>query len=415
MSRKRLILKVIIVVVILLALVQAFQFGFEAGKKSPSVVKIDNVSNTEPLGTSTADFNPFWQIWEIIDQKHLKAEEIKDQDKVYGAISGLVRSLGDPYSEFFDPGDSQKFEEDIKGNFGGIGAEIGMKNDQIIIVAPLKDTPASRAGLEPQDQILKISSTSTLGLSIEEAVKLIRGEVGTKVTLTIFRDKWEKPKDIAITRETILIPTLDSEMKDGDISYISLYSFNANANSLFYQAMVKTLSQGSQGMVLDLRNNPGGYLQVSIDLAGWFLSRGDLVVSEVSRDLKPKEFRARGNAALKDMPVVVLINNGSASASEILAGALRDNRKVKLVGEKTFGKGTVQELEELRDGSSLKLTIAHWVLPSGKIIEGEGLEPDFKVELTEKDVEQKRDPQLEKAIEILKEEINKNHFTIFKL
>ncbi len=410
MSNKKIILKITIVAVVILVLAETFELGFRTGQKTPAPSEL-----TDPSTSSTINLNTFWQTWDTINKKYLRAGEINNQKKVYGAIGGLVHSLGDPYSEFFEPTDSQKFEEDIQGNFGGIGAEIGIKNDQIIIVSPLEGTPASRAGLKPQDAILKINSTSTLGLTVEEAVKFIRGKTGTKVFLTILRSDWDKPQDIPLIRETITVPTLDYKMKDDDIAYISLHSFNANAVNLFYEAMVKALSHGSQGMILDLRNNPGGYLQVSIDLAGWFLNRGDLVVSEASRNNKSKEFYARGNSALKDFPVVILTNNGSASASEILAGTLRDNRNIKIVGEKTFGKGTVQELETMEDGSSLKLTVAHWILPKGETIDGKGLLPDFEVKLTDEDTKNKKDPQLDKAIEVLKKEIQKNQFTLFKL
>jgi carboxyl-terminal processing protease len=216
------------------------------------------------------------------------------------------------------------------------------------------------------------------------------------------RDGWEKPKEVKIVRDTIVAPTLDFEMKEGNVAYIRLHSFNANANRLFYQAVLQGLSRGAKGMVLDMRNNPGGYLEVAVDLAGWFVPRGMIVVSEEGRAGVTQEFRAEGNAALEKFPVVVLVNGGSASASEILAGALRDLRDVKLVGEKTFGKGTVQQIVELRDGSSMKLTIAHWVLPSGKVLEGEGLEPDIEVVLSDEDLESENDVQLTKALEVLR-------------
>lgn len=249
-----------------------------------------------------------------------------------------------------------------------------------------------------------INSSSTEGISVDEAVKWIRGPENTEVKLTILRDDWEKPREFKIVRATIEVPTLDYEVKDG-IVQVKLYSFNANADRVFYDAMINTIPQGAKGMVLDLRNNPGGYLEVAVQLAGWFLDRGTLVVSEVSRSNSKEDFKANGNAALAKFPVVVLINQGSASASEILAGALRDQRKIKLVGEQSFGKGTVQQVMPLKDNSSLKITVAHWVLPSGQILEGNGLKPDIEVKITEGDITNKRDPQLEKAIEALKQEM----------
>ena len=393
----------------------SFSAGFSAGQNQPKNITISGVDN---LGTTTeknADFSVFWEAWQTIEENYYKNTEVSSQDKVYGAVSGLVHSLGDPYSEFFSPPDGKKFEEDIQGNFGGIGAELGLRDDQLVVISPLKDSPAFRAELKAKDAILAVDSRPTQGLPIDEAVSNIRGEVGTKVVLTIFREGWEKPKDITIVREVITIPTLEYEMKGGSIAYVNLYSFNANSESLFRRSMTKALTSGSKGMILDLRDNPGGFLQVAVDLAGWFLPRGTLVVSEKDKTGEMTKLYSAGNSALKKFPVVVLINNGSASASEILAGALQDQRKIKLVGETTYGKGTVQQLLPLKDNSSIKVTIANWVLPSGHIIEGEGIQPDFEVKRTEKDFENEKDPQLDKAIEVLKDEITENKNTVFHL
>jgi len=329
---------------------------------------------------------------------------------VHGAIRGLVASLHDPYSEFFPPDDNKRFQEDIQGNFGGIGAELGIKNDRLVIVAPLKDTPASRAGLLSGDEILKINATSTDGMGIDAAVGQIRGPVGTEIVLTIFREKWEKSREFKIIRGNITIPTLEAKIIGDNIIHIRLQSFNANANLLFYNEMVKALGSGAKGMILDLRDNPGGYLEVAVDLSGWFVPKGTVIVSEKGRgDVVVEEFKSSGNGALADFPVVVLMNGGSASASEILAGALRDLRKTKLVGETSFGKGTVQQLKSLRDGSSVKLTVAHWVFPSGKILEGGGLKPDVEIKMTEDDIKNKKDPQLDEAIKVLRAEIVKEN------
>ena len=381
--------------------------GFWKGQSFSREIVIKDAINRVDSKVS-ADFSTFWEVWQAVNDRYLKNDKASSEDKMYGATQGLVASLGDPYSQFFSPQESKKFEEDVQGNFGGIGAELGIRKERLVVIAPLKDTPAMKAGLIAGDYIMEVNSSSTDGVSIDKAVNWIRGEKGTKVTLKMFRDSWDKPKDIEITRDTIEIPTLDWEMRD-KIAYVELYSFNANASSLFYEAILGASKEGAQAIVLDLRNNPGGYLQVAVDLAGWFVPKGTLVVSEEGRTGESEKLYARGNAALLDIPVVVLINQGSASASEILAGALRDIRKIKLVGEKSFGKGTVQELVNLHDESSLKITIAHWVMPSGKILDDGGLEPDVKVEMTDKDIEDKKDPQLEKALEIAREEINKSN------
>lgn len=392
-------------VVLILAAVAGvgFKQGYEYGRQRPQTLVIQGVANIEDASRDQADFGVFWQAWKVIEENYLRDSEVSRQKRVYGAIDGLVRSLGDPNSEFFPPEDSRKFQEDVSGSFGGIGAELGIRKEQLVVIAPLKNTPASRAGIMAGDKILQVNASSTEGISVDQAVKWIRGEPGTEVKLLIMREGWEKPREMVIVRETIIIPTLDFSMLDGDIAYVQLYSFNANAPSLFYGAALSALGQKSKGMILDLRNNPGGYLEVAVNLAGWFLEPGTLVVSEEGRGGEADKFYARGSGWLKKMPVVVLINQGSASASEILAGALRAQRGVKLVGERSFGKGTVQRVIELKDGSSLKITVAHWVLPNGEILGEKGLIPDVEVKMTEEDVEAERDPQRDKAIELLKQ------------
>jgi carboxyl-terminal processing protease len=341
-----------------------------------------------------------------LKSEHLKGAEAKDQDLLYGAIRGLTNSLGDSHTIFLPPEDSKKFEEDVTGNFGGIGAEIGVRNDQLVIIAPLKGNPAEKVGLKAGDKILAIDGKSTQGLDVNEAVKKIRGEIGTEVSLTIFRDGWDQTRDFKIVRANIQVPTMDWEpitRGTKQIAHLKLYSFNQNAPFLFYKTILAAFFGKTDAIVLDLRNNPGGFLEVAVNLAGWFLDKGSVVVSEKFRSGEELVFRANGNGALKEVPTVILVNKGSASASEILAGALRDHLGVKLVGNQTFGKGTVQELRPLSDNSKIKLTIANWVLPAGGIIDDEGLKPDYEVEIKEE--ETATDPQLEKAIEVLLEQI----------
>lgn len=397
----------ILVIVIIALTGGAFYFGYQKGTQKPQTVIIRGVNNLEEGKEQGIDFSIFWNAWQTLKEKYVDADKVNNQDLVYGAVSGLVDSLKDPNSVFMPPSDAKKFSEDIRGQFSGIGAEIGIRNEQLVIVAPLKNTPAERAGLRAGDKILKIDDIATYDLNVDEAVKLIRGERGTTVILTILRNGWEEPKEISIVRDIIQVPTLDWEIKDGNILYLHLYNFYEQAPFLLYQAIVQSIFHDIQGIVLDLRDNPGGFLEASVNIAGWFLERGATVVSEEFRSGEKEIFKASGSGLFKDMPMVVLINQGSASASEILAGALRDNRGVKLVGKKSFGKGTVQEMVELKDKSVIKITVAHWVLPQGLIIENNGLTPDYEIDLTDKDREEKRDPQLEKAMEILKSEISK--------
>lgn len=379
----------------------SFYFGYQQGMKNPQTVIIRGVANLEEGNIEAVDFSVFWDAWQVIKDKYVESEKIDNQDFVYGAISGLLGSLKDPNSVFFPPSDAKKFNEDIAGEFSGIGAEIGIKNDQLVIIAPLKDTPAERAGLRSGDKILKIDETKTVGLAVDEAVKLIRGERGTTVVLTILRNGWDKPEEISIIRDVIQIPTIDWKMLENNIAYIHLYNFYEKAPFLFYQTAVEIIFKNPNGLILDLRDNPGGYLEAAVNLAGWFLKPGETVVSEEFRSGEKQIFKAHGTGLFKDIPLVILINEGSASASEILAGAIRDNLGVKLIGKKSFGKGTVQELASLKDNSLIKITIAHWRLAGGQLIEKNGLNPDYEVNLTDEDIKAGKDPQLDKAIEVL--------------
>lgn len=342
----------------------------------------------------------------MVKDNYYGIKDVSDKDILYGAVKGIFGSLGDPYSVFFTPADSQKFNDDLNGNFGGVGMEIGIRNDQIVVIAPLKGNPAEAVGLKAGDQILKVNGTSTSGMDVDSAVKLIRGDVGTVVTLSIFRDGWKAPKDFKITRANVQVPTLDWEMKNGNIAYIQLYSFNANAGSLFYNAALSASIQGAKGIVLDLRNDPGGYLDTAVEIAGWFVDRGAVVVKEDFRSGDENVMRAAGPAALVSLPVVVLVNGGSASASEILAGALQDDRGAKLIGEKTFGKGSVQEILDFSDGSSAKISIAEWLTPKGRQINKKGIEPDIEVKVDPNSTST-TDIQLNKALEVIKQEMAK--------
>ncbi len=390
------------------ALGSAGYYGYILGTENPRTIVVKGVANLENDPAVKADFATFWQTWKLLKDEHLKGESLDNQKLVYGAIDGLVDSLGDPNTVFFPPEDGKKFEEDVRGNFGGIGAEIGIKNEILTIIAPLKDSPAEKAGLKSGDKILKINNESTQDIKVNDAVKKIRGEIGTKVTLSIFREGWDKSKDFVITRGQIIIPTLEYKMLEGDVAYIRIRSFNENAPQLFFEAAKDLLGKGINGVILDVRDDPGGFLEVAVDISGWFMPSGSTVAIQEFRDPGQKRiFKTAGPGFMSKVPIVVLINQGSASASEILAGALRDNNEAKLVGEKTFGKGTVQELRHLRDGSSIKVTVSHWLLPKGALIEKEGIKPDFEIKATEENTKDNKDPQLEKAKEVIKGLIDK--------
>ncbi|MFH1188470.1 MAG: S41 family peptidase [bacterium] len=392
-------------IVIIVGLSSASYYaGFQIGLQGTKNIVV-NYQNAETPADVTADFSLFWQAWDKLRERHIDGGTIPDQTLIYGAIKGLTNSYGDPNTNFFEPEDSKKFTEDISGNFGGIGAEIGIREKQLLVIAPLKNTPAEKAGLKANDKILEIDGKSTDGVSVNEAVKIIRGEIGTSVTLTISREEWEESRKIDITRSNIQVPVVEWKMKDDKIAHIQIFSFSGTTDSAFNRAVTEAILQGAKGIVLDLRNNPGGLLDTAVDIAGWFVPKGTLVVSEKFATGEEIIFAARGNNSLRDLPVVVIMNGGSASASEILAGALHIDRNVPLVGEHSFGKGTVQQLESLKDGSTLKITVAHWLLPDGTQIEKNGIAADYEVPLTEEDIKAERDPQLDKALELVKEKL----------
>lgn len=382
--------------------------SYAAGEKNGTK---RSVVITDSKQLINADFSLFWDAIDMVRQKYVDAEGVKDEKLLYGAIKGAIGAFDDPYTSYFEPSDAKKFEEDLQGSFGGIGAEIGMRNEQILVISPLKGNPAEAAGLKPMDKILKIGDKFTAGMTVEDAVKMIRGEAGTEVSLLIMRNGWTDAKDFTIKRAVINVPTLDTAMKTlpsgKKVVHMQLYNFNANVPELFYNASLAAAKDGAEGIVLDMRNNPGGFLDVATEIAGWFMPSGKTVVKERTRDGSEEVLRANGNAAFADMPVVVLVNAGSASASEILAGALRDNRGAKLVGEKTFGKGSVQEVERMKNGATIKVTIAHWLTPNGEKIDKVGLKPDIEVLISDEDAKEKKDPQLDKALEVIDAEFAK--------
>jgi len=372
--------------------------------RRPEIEKVLSVVNKESQVQTTADFDAFWKAWNILNEKSIYSKKVTDQDRVWGAISGMASSLGDPYTVFFPPEENKLFNAEIAGSFEGIGAEIGIKDKVLAVIAPLKDTPAWKAGLKAGDKILKIDSTVTNDLTVDKALNLIRGAHGTVVTLTILRDGEKETREIKITRDKIEIPTIDTELRPDNIFVIKFYSFTANSASLFRDALQKFIDSGSHKLVLDMRGNPGGYLDAAVNIGSWFIDEGKVIVSEdFEGNAKKVDYRSHGPRVFNDkLQFVVLVDGGSASASEILAGALQEYKIATLVGEKTFGKGSVQELVNITDTTSLKVTVAKWITPNGKSISLQGLEPDVVVPFTQKDADAKKDPQMDKAVEILK-------------
>ena len=397
--------KYLLIPVIIVLAAGLFWGGFFIGKgvqPKPSVS--ERIFFNRELGKpEPVDFGLFWQALKTLEEKYVDSSKIDYKGVLYGAIEGMTKSLGDDYTVFMRPDKAESFMRSVSGNekFEGVGMEIGIKGKALTVISPLEGTPAYKAGIKAGDKILKIDDTSTDGLLTEEAVSLIRGKKGTSVTLTINRKDFDEPKKITLVRDVIQVPVINWSIMDSDIAYIKIYQFSANLSSKFEDVVSEILKSNAKKIILDLRNNPGGYLQTANDIANWFIPKGQIILKEEFKDGNKDEYVSRGYSAIQDFPIVVLVNKGSASASEILAGALRDIRGIKLIGEKTFGKGSVQEIESFKDGSSLKVTVAKWLTPSGVSITDEGLNPDITIELTEDDYNNERDPQLDKAKEIL--------------
>ena len=382
------------------AVILAFFIGIYVGGGKPAIG-----SNPGDGSNVTADqFAPFWKAWSVLDEKYVESASTTAQQKVWGSIQGLASSYGDPYTVFFPPVEAKQFEQEIAGAFEGVGMEIGIKDKQLQVVAPIKNSPAERAGVKAGDYILKIDDKTTVDLSVDAAVKLIRGAKGTVVKITFFTKGGTKPNEISITRDTIDIPTLETSTKPGGVFVIRLYSFTAQSANLFRNALREFVTSGSNKLVLDLRGNPGGYLEAAWDMASWFLPAGKTVVTEDfgKNGGEAKVYRSKGyDIFSKNLHMIILADAGSASASEILAGALVENGVGKLVGVKTFGKGSVQQLVSITPDTSLKVTIARWLTPNGHNLSHDGLEPDYKVEFTDKDIAAKKDVQMDKAVELL--------------
>lgn len=371
----------------------------------PAIERVANVASQKPpQELEKVDFNLFWEAWSKLEEKYVDRDKVKRENFVYGAISGLARSLKDPYTEFLPPPETKQFQEDIKGSFGGIGAEIGIRKEVLTIIAPLKGNPAEKAGLKAGDKIVKIDDTATGDLALDEAVRLIRGEAGTKVRLTILREGVERSKEYTLTRAIIKIQVLTTEARPDGIFVVKLNHFTETAAFEFRKAVQEFFNSGSKKIILDVRNNPGGFLVVAVDIASWWIPPGEIVARERFADEKEELYRSSGYRLLENVPTIILVNEGSASASEIVAGALRDHRGIKMVGVKTFGKGSVQEVVQLPKNSSLKVTIAKWLTPKGSEIDNKGLEPDVKVEIPEKPKEGEEDKDwiMEKGLEVLR-------------
>lgn len=353
--------------------------------------------------TKDVDFNLYWELWDTLKREYVDKGKVDEKKMFYGSLQGLASSLGDPYTVFMDPKDSKEFSDDLSGTFEGIGAEIGLRDDIATVVAPLAGMPAEKAGLKAGDKIMAINGESTVNMTVDKAVGKIRGPKGTKVVLTVYRKGFNQTKDIEIIRDVIYVKSVKWELNKDNVFVITISNFNEDTSGLFQEAAEEAARKNPKGVVLDLRNNPGGFLDSAVDIASQWLDSqaNEVVVREKLSDGGQDEYKASGASRLKKFPTVVLINGGSASASEIVAGALQDYNRATIVGEKSFGKGSVQAIRGFADSSSVKITVAKWMTPLGKSISEKGIVPNQEVKITEDDYKNDKDPQMERALAIL--------------
>jgi carboxyl-terminal processing protease len=358
-----------------------------------------------------SEFDTFWEAWLYLNDQFY-GQIPADSDRVYGAIRGMVASFDDQHTAFIDPVRAAINSENMQGSFSGIGATVRMDEaGRLLVVDPMPDHPAFEAGLRPDDIILEVDGKSLEGMNLYEAVLLIRGPTGSTVTLTVFREGALEPFEVDIVRSKIELEVVESELMEGTgaenkIGYVRLSQFSGGAADKLAEAIETLIDQGAASIVFDLRSNPGGLLSEAVNVSSVFLPRGEIVVREKLKD-EEKSFEAkRGYQTALEIPLVVLVNGGSASASEIVAGAIQDADRGTIIGDQTFGKGSVQLPHTLSDGSELRVTIAEWLTPAGRQIHGEGISPDVAIEMTIEDFEAERDPQLDAALDFLSETAN---------
>lgn len=402
----------------------SFLLGWQLGHKDVNLSwqnykPVFSVINQEPPKNFNVDFGLFWKTWDLLSKEYIDKKALDPQKLFYGAVSGMVASLGDPYTVFLPPEQQKSTKEDLGGSFDGVGIELGFneakptasgsKDKRLVVIAPLSKTPADKAGIKAGDLIVKIDDKDTIGMSLPDAVKLIRGVKGTNVNLGILREGLSEPKTYTLTRDTIVVKSVEvsfKETKSGkSVAVIKLSRFGERTNDEWNKVVSDILNSQAQAIILDVRNNPGGFLESAVFIASEFLDGGNVVLQENNDGIKVP-FRVNRVGKLFSMPLEVLMNKGSASASEIVAGALQDRKRAILIGEKSFGKGTIQQTQDLDNGTGIHITVAKWLTPNARWVnELGGLSPDVLVELPKladsQSLDMTKDPQLEKAIELL--------------
>ena len=420
-GNSRVTLGAIFIVVIVISFGIGFWSGGSSQTSSLPPVTITNATSGAPTGV---DFSPFWKAWGVLNQNFVNATTTASstQSLVWGAIQGMTAALGDPYTVFFPPQENQNFNDEISGSFSGVGMEMGIQNGLIVVIAPLKGTPADTAGVKAGDVLTKVNNTDVTTLSLDSVVGMIRGKSGTNVSITVVRKNVSAPITFTLTRTTIAVPTIETSTTQSSISTLStttlstldtnhiylitLYTFTADSANLFRNALKQFVASGDHKLIIDLRGNPGGYLDAAVDMASWFLPSSDIVVQEKYADGHEDIYQSKGYDVFDNgnTDIVILVDGGSASASEIFSGALSEYKKATLVGVKTFGKGSVQELFTITPDTSIKVTIAKWLTPHGVSISEKGITPDYVVPITATSTAAGIDPQMNKAISVLESE-----------
>jgi carboxyl-terminal processing protease len=381
-----------------------FALGWHVGANQ--AVKIQGgifSQNNVPMSTVSdkVDMQLFWDVWSLLASKYVDPQALDFKKMIYGSIRGMVFSLNDPYTTFLTPKENKDFQNGMDGMLEGIGAELTLRNELITVVSPLKNSPAKKAGLQPEDVILKIDGVDATEYTFEQAVMKIRGPKGTQVVLTVARKGHDKPFDISITRQTVNVSSVDWKM-NGNIAVIEINQFGSKTKDEFSKAISEILPKAPKGIALDLRYNGGGFLDGAVDIVSEFMDKGKVVSVKKRNPSEDEVIYVNGKARVANVPLIVLINKGSASASEIVAGAIQDSKRGIIIGEQSFGKGTVQEVENLIDGSSLRVTVAKWYTPNNNNISEVGIKPDVTVERTAEDIQANKDPQLDAALDYLR-------------
>lgn len=378
--------------------------GYQVSLKAPNgIPQVNFLNQVTPQDKQNVDFKLFWDTWDLVSKEYVDKKAIDPQKMFYGAISGMVSAVGDPYTVFLPPEQQKATSEELGGSFEGVGMQLGFNKDKrLIVMAPLKDSPAEKAGLLPGDFIVKINDKDSSNVSIQEAVNLIKGPKGTEVNLEIYHEGDDKTKTVKIIRDTIKINSVVFSAKKTPqgkrVAYIQLTRFGERTFDEWSEAVSEALATAPQGVVLDLRNNPGGYLDGAVYIGSEFIESGDIVLWENSKGER-NGLKVNRQGKLLNIPLIVMTNKGSASASEIVAGAVQDLKRGKIVGDQSFGKGTIQDTKDLPGGTGIHITTAKWLTPTGRWIHGVGLTPDIKVIPTDEELKDlTKDIQLDAAL-----------------